>query len=594
MTLLPFIFDFCPTYLKGNGSPVTLLGTPLGTGTMLDYLCSCITSVSHETPVVLSFSSPFENYEQCIRKAVKSCEVEVSTEGIGPYFDRCEPSDWLILIDPRFFPVNGYHLTKFVRDLAVNPCARHIVAVESVPGGTKEYVLANTGGNVCKIQRFYEGVTWVRTSSVSCTIVCAASAELIKQSTPGSLSEFRQALAEAGVPGVDILPSHGYVDLTQEANLLCLMERFLVQKKTWTFPYTRSGMGRDVLVGTHCDIHRTVRMMGPVIVQNGVRIEADTTIIGPAVVGENACIQRGATIAQCLVMQDITVPAGTTTRHRVITSDSLSCFLKNEDSALTEVQRYSIGPGLLVGNIGNLSTHGGRRVYPVVKRVADVVLSGLGLVFLLPFLIFIAILVKVTSKGPILFGHERECRGGRIFRCWKFRTMVKDAHARQRKLYSRNQMDGPQFKLDDDPRIMRLGKWLRKTNIDELPQLINVLLGQMSLIGPRPSPFRENQICVPWRKARLSVRPGITGLWQVCRHDRSEGDFHQWIYYDMLYVRYMSLGLDIKIMLATVLTLGGRWSVPHRWLISERKLHDETPVKPMTVWSPLLRMIDQK
>ena len=102
--------------------------------------------------------------------------------------------------------------------------------------------------------------------------------------------------------------------------------------------------------------------------------------------------------------------------------------------------------------------------------------------------------------------------------------------------------------------------------------MINVLLGDMSLVGPRPSPFRENQICVPWRRARLSVRPGITGLWQICRDaDRTRGDFHEWIYYDLTYVREFSLWLDLKILLATIITLGGRRSVPLAWLIPSEK-----------------------
>jgi lipopolysaccharide/colanic/teichoic acid biosynthesis glycosyltransferase len=150
--------------------------------------------------------------------------------------------------------------------------------------------------------------------------------------------------------------------------------------------------------------------------------------------------------------------------------------------------------------------------------------------------------------------------------------MVASAHAQQRELYAQNQVDGPQFKMDRDPRITPLGRVLRATNIDELPQLINVLRGEMSLIGPRPSPFRENQICVPWRRARLSVRPGITGLWQVCRHDRDVGDFHQWIYFDTLYVRHMSFWLDLRILLATFLTAGGRVGMPVTWLIARRRL----------------------
>ena len=119
-------------------------------------------------------------------------------------------------------------------------------------------------------------------------------------------------------------------------------------------------------------------------------------------------------------------------------------------------------------------------------------------------------------------------------------------------------LDGPHFKLDRDPRVTRVGRVLRASNIDELPQLFNVLVGEMSLVGPRPSPFRENQVCVPWREARLSVRPGITGMWQVCRHDRDSGDFHQWIEYDLMYVRNLTIWLDLKILLATLVTAGGK------------------------------------
>jgi lipopolysaccharide/colanic/teichoic acid biosynthesis glycosyltransferase len=109
---------------------------------------------------------------------------------------------------------------------------------------------------------------------------------------------------------------------------------------------------------------------------------------------------------------------------------------------------------------------------------------------------------------------------------------------------------------------------LRALNIDELPQLFNVLVGEMSLVGPRPSPFRENQVCVPWREARLSVQPGITGFWQVCRHNRAAGDFHQWIEYDLLYVQHGSFCLDLKILAATVATLGGKMGcVSPAWLV---------------------------
>jgi len=136
--------------------------------------------------------------------------------------------------------------------------------------------------------------------------------------------------------------------------------------------------------------------------------------------------------------------------------------------------------------------------------------------------------------------------------------MSNGADAAQVQLRAAGKLDGPHFKMTHDPRVTRVGRFPRASNLDELPQLFNVLVGEMSLVGPRPSPFRENQICVPWRNARISVRPGITGMWQVCRHDRAAGDFHQWIEYDLLYVQHLSALLDFKILAATILTLGGK------------------------------------
>src|SRR5262249_3440353 len=195
-----------------------------------------------------------------------------------------------------------------------------------------------------------------------------------------------------------------------------------------------------------------------------------------------------------------------------------------------------------------------KSLYATLKPVLEGAAAILGLIALSPLLLLIAALIKLESRGRILYGHDREGKGGRVFQCWKFRTMFEGAEAQERELRAQSDVDGPQFKLDSDPRITRIGRWLRPTSLDELPQLLKVALGRMSLVGPRPSPFRENQLCVPWREGRLSVRPGITGLWQVCRHERASGDFHQWIQYDLLYVRHCSFVVDLKILIATFLT----------------------------------------
>ncbi|UCE58152.1 MAG: sugar transferase [Phycisphaerales bacterium] len=191
-------------------------------------------------------------------------------------------------------------------------------------------------------------------------------------------------------------------------------------------------------------------------------------------------------------------------------------------------------------------------IYLVLKRIMDSASAAVLLILLSPPLVVVALLIKVTSPGPVLFGHKRQGLGGKEFLCWKFRTMLHGADSMQDELRAINEVDGPQFKIADDPRIHKVGRWLRRYNIDELPQLINVLLGQMSLVGPRPSPDHENQLCPGWRRTRLSMRPGITGLWQVLRlRDTPEADFQEWIYYDVEYARHRSLLLDVQLLLHT-------------------------------------------
>lgn len=190
--------------------------------------------------------------------------------------------------------------------------------------------------------------------------------------------------------------------------------------------------------------------------------------------------------------------------------------------------------------------------YGIAKRGLDLAAALCGLVFLAPLLVSVGALVRLTSPGPMLFGHEREGRGGRPFRCWKFRTMVAQAHQQQRALYRQNGVDGPQFKLANDPRITWLGQWLRTTNIDELPQLWNVLLGEMSLVGPRPLPVDEvRQFNDLAYRRRLSVKPGLTCLWQVSGRNEVRS-FSDLVRLDLEYIDNWSLWLDFKILIRTI------------------------------------------
>ena len=196
--------------------------------------------------------------------------------------------------------------------------------------------------------------------------------------------------------------------------------------------------------------------------------------------------------------------------------------------------------------------------YMLAKRLIDVTVSLMILILLLPLIVPVSLAVIMTSGFPIFFGHERQSRDGRNFKCWKFRTMMRNAESMVVDLQGDNLADGPQVFIKDDPRITRVGGFLRKFHIDELPQFWNVLVGDMSLVGPRPSPENENQFCPAWRDARLSIRPGITGLWQVERTRRPGLDFQEWIKYDIEYVNRANLYLDFKIILKTLFKIAGK------------------------------------
>jgi exopolysaccharide biosynthesis polyprenyl glycosylphosphotransferase len=186
----------------------------------------------------------------------------------------------------------------------------------------------------------------------------------------------------------------------------------------------------------------------------------------------------------------------------------------------------------------------------LIKHAIDVVAAALGLVLLSPLLLVVALSILLTMGRPILFIQERAGRRGRPFRMFKFRTMVTDAEAQKASLMANNIMAGPVFKVRDDPRVTRLGRLLRSSSLDELPQLLNVVAGQMSLIGPRPLPRAEQEKIVGWHRRRLSMKPGMTGLWQVS--GRSNVDFDQWMKLDLQYVDTWSLRQDARILLKTI------------------------------------------
>ena len=194
-----------------------------------------------------------------------------------------------------------------------------------------------------------------------------------------------------------------------------------------------------------------------------------------------------------------------------------------------------------------------RPFYHVVKRLFDIVASACALILLSPLFLFLVIKIKSEDGGPAFYSQERIGKNEKPFKMWKFRSMVVDADKMLDKLEDQNEIDGAMFKIKDDPRITKIGHVIRKYSLDELPQLWNVLIGDMSLVGPRPPLPSEVEEYTNYDKQRLTVMPGCTGLWQVTR--RSEADFDEMVWLDIVYINHSGVWEDLKLIIKTVLVM---------------------------------------
>jgi lipopolysaccharide/colanic/teichoic acid biosynthesis glycosyltransferase len=189
-------------------------------------------------------------------------------------------------------------------------------------------------------------------------------------------------------------------------------------------------------------------------------------------------------------------------------------------------------------------------LYPVFKRVFDVAVACGVVVLLLPILPLIAILIKLDTPGPVIFKQDRVGKDGKIFKFYKFRSMVHEAERERGELTDLNEQEGPVFKIRSDPRITSVGRFLRRSSLDEIPQIFNVIRGNMSIVGPRPPLLSEVSGYQPWHMKRLTVKPGITCLWQIS--GRSQIGFDEWMRLDMEYLKTRSIRTDLLIFLKTI------------------------------------------
>lgn len=537
--------------MHGGGRRTSLLLTPSGTGTLLRSFHKRLARL-HDQPLTIATAfAPTPDYVEAVRASCEAVGTVTAVDALDDVLATCAPGDWVLLADPLCFPLSAIEEGPLLERLVQSRAAVHLVAMDRNSGGTTDRLQFDRRGGVRGIQRYYDARTWMFVSGVVGTLLPASTLSEVADELLGcrSLGDFRRTMAARGVPARDLPVACETLDLSFETNLLRLSEYAILGQKT----------GK---VSERARVSPSARLCGDVVLQDHVEVGANAVVIGPTIVGAGGRIGAGAVVAQCLLGAGAVVPGDTSIRHRVVFG-SPSAF------ELLDTVEPDYDERFAVGSLDEPVDSQRPPVYPAIKTAVDRVMALTGLVLLSPLLALVSLLIRLDSRGPVLYGETRETIGGRLFTCWKFRTMRVGAEAEQRALAHRNQMDGPQFKINGDPRITRLGRWLRKVSIDELPQLYNVLTGDMSLVGPRPSPFRENQICVPWRQARLSVRAGITGLWQVCRNERTHGDFHQWIEYDIMYVRHFSWAVDLRILLATIRTFGGAGRVPHTWIVGE-------------------------
>lgn len=329
------------------------------------------------------------------------------------------------------------------------------------------------------------------------------------------------------------------VDLDTEPGLISFVTGVLDNCKALRDTRKKTVIRGSVLTGENVNIAKNVKILGSSILENDVTV-AEGAVINNSVIASGVTVESSEIISNCVLTKE---------RCRQMAMMGSANF---ESKAV----RLSLSKGFDVLEKESVFRTWPLFSYPrLFKRIIDFFGSLTVLIFFAPVFPVIALMIKLTSRGPIFYKSCRQGFYGKPINVLKFRTMIENAESMQEKLRVVNEVDGPQFKMVHDPRISRVGRFLRDTCLDEIPQFINVLLGQMSIVGPRPSPASENSQCPSWRDARLSARPGITGLWQVSRTRRQSRDFQEWVYYDTEYIRNISFKNDLWICFKTAMKI---------------------------------------
>jgi len=317
----------------------------------------------------------------------------------------------------------------------------------------------------------------------------------------------------------------------------------------------------QVWVGENVQISPSATLIRPLVIGGETRIDENVTIVGPSVIGSHCSLEKNSFVRESIFWPNSSITSSAEVDKCLISGRAFNlnggyC----RESIILDGEPFLDGIGAALGGttvrkVVRRQSNGrgkfGQSFYPPAKRILDLAMAATVLLFSLPLWVLLAALIKLDSHGPVFFLQTRCGKNAKPFRMIKFRTMVQNAEELKRQIEHLNQSDGPMFKIFDDPRETRVGRFLRKTNLDELPQLLNVLRGDMSIVGPRPLSMSEMRYNPHWRDARLQVHQGMTGLWQV--KGKETHFFHDWIRFDLQYVDESSLFLDLKIMFLTFL-----------------------------------------
>ncbi len=457
---------------------------------------------------------------------------------------------WLMISNGRF----AAHVSDGLSDRVLAGTSSDAVAVTAVPGllAYQERIRLAEAGELVGYRRLYtdsvEPVPVPMDWPHHLLIRSEHAAALLSDGLPCEFAEMIERCRARGVKVEAVSMAGSLIDLASLDGLLTLSDMVLTHCPPRGAALNTS-LGRQVYTyGVDQHVSRDARFVGPVLLGRGVRVEPGAVIVGPSILCDGCTVGRGALVDSSIVGTRIAVEPDRALHRCVVSGEDDETASERVSSP--RAARFGAKP--LCPNRQSVFRTWPRFSYAgCFKRIVDVVIASIVLILFAPVVPLIALAIKVNSPGPVFFRDKRQGLHGRLFNCVKFRTMRVGAAEIQDKLRFVSEVDGPQFKMADDPRISTVGHFLRETYLDEIPQFVNVLCGQMSIVGPRPSPESENTLCPSWRDARLSVRPGITGLWQVYRTREPFKDFQEWIYYDTKYVQELSPQMDLWVCWCT-------------------------------------------